>query len=136
MNIRPFGAAGGPPGTMASAGSQPLPIVGVPGIPGGTLVNPMPVIGTGARGPAPFMSGVTSRVSRKTVLALTASNGRGTGPAASRAPEAFVYAGARTAGVRSNHGLLGAIVAADIRNPYVARHLLRAGMVAGATRVR
>ncbi len=136
MNIRPFGAAGGPPGTMASAGSRPLPIVGVPGIPGGTLVNPMPVIGTGSRGPAPYATGTGATVSRQAVLALTASSGRGTGPAASRAPEAFVYAGAKTAGVRSNQGLLGAIVAADIRNPYVARHLLRAGMTAGATRIR
>lgn len=125
-----------PPGTLTDR-AQPLPLPGVPGVPGGTLMNPVPVPGTRSWGIAPTGPGGTgSVVSRDAVLQMTAINGRGAGPAGSRADEGLVYAGAKAPGVRSNASLLGAIARVDRRNPVVARHLLRSGMTAGATRIR
>lgn len=136
MNMRPFGADGEPPGTSMRPGRMPDPIAGIAGIPGGTIMRPLPVVGTRVRGPAPFMAGVSSRVSRDTVLKMVAINGRGAGPAGSVVPRHGVSVGTAQSGVSTGHSLLGAIVNADIRNPYVARHVLRAGMVAGSTRIR
>lgn len=133
---RPYGARGLPPGTMARLGTaQPLPITPVPAIPGGTLVNPVPQPGTRTyRAPVGVVG--TVNVPRSVVLRLAANATRGSGFAGTKASEGLVHSIARKAGVRSNHSLLGAIVQADIRNPYVAPYVLASSMTAGATRIR
>lgn len=114
---------------------QPNPIMPVLGVPGGTILNPVPVPGTRSFSQYPAQAGTGAVIGRKDVLRMAANGLRGTGPATSRAPEGLVYAGVRRAGVRSNRRLLGAIVDVDIRNPAVAAHTLRAKMTAGSTRI-
>lgn len=121
-----------PPGSM-SRDAVVAPIAQIPSVPGGTLTNVV-LPGASRVFTTPDVVGTNATLSRRTLLGIAANASRGSGHAGTRAPEALVYAGSRRAGVRSNHGLLGAIVRADIRNPYVARHLLRSKMTAGATR--
>lgn len=133
--MRPFGVAGEPPGSMSSSSRVSL-ISQPPAVPGGTLVNVRQAGATNFAGPVRDLPGTGSYITRESVLGLAGNASRGTGFAGTRAPEGLVYAGARRAGVRSNRSLLGAIAQSDIRNPYVARHLLGARMVAGSTRYR
>lgn len=132
---RETGTAAAPPGTI-TVNPTPMPIMPVPGIPGGTIFNPVAPSGTLSRSLYPAQAGTGAVVSRQTVLELAANASRGTGFNTTRAPEGLARSGVRIAGVRSNRRLLGAIVDLDIRNPAVAPHTLAARMVAGSTRVR
>ncbi len=134
MNLRPFGATGDVPGTITPF-PRSLPILPVPAVPGGTLMNPVDLPGTGARGVSPMSAGGSSIVSRESVLQVGAQVSRGTGPAGTRTSEALVHAGTRTPGVHSNGPMVRALAGIDRRNPVIAPYALRARMVAGATRI-
>lgn len=132
---RRTGTAASAPGTTTVKPTS-MPILPVPGIPGGTIFNPVAPSGTLSRSLYPAQAGTGAVVSRQTVLELAANASRGTGFNTTRASEGLVRSGVRMSGVRSNRRLLGAIVGMDIRNPAVAAHTLSARMVAGSTRVR
>lgn len=134
MSLRPFGARGGPPGTMG--GSSATPIMPIPGIPGGTLLQHPGNGGTGARGSYPSHSGTGAVIDRATVRRWGANAHRWTGHAHMKGPVGVIHAGTRAPGVHSNVHLVQALVETDIRNPAIAQHTLGGRMTAGSTRLR
>jgi len=130
---RAFGAQGPPAGTLTPS-PEALPIAPVPGIPGGTLINPQPYVPVGRSPSYPMPGGTNTRVSADYGHRMAAQVNRGHGPVGTRAAEGFVHSGTRTPGVQSNVPLVDAMARIDQKNPMIAR-ATQPPMVTGSTRV-
>jgi hypothetical protein len=128
---RAFGAGGDAPGSMME---RPVSVrlQQVPGVPGGTLYNPvMRSVPAGRMAPLP--GGTNTRVSAEYGNAMAANASRGHGHTGQKAAGNLVYAGTRTPGVTTQVPVVRAMAAVDQRNPLIAQHT-QPGMVTGATR--
>lgn len=112
--------------------ASPEPIIPVPGVPGGTLQNPVgrPVY-AGAFYPMP--GGTNTRVPRGYAHAMAAQTYRGHGPNGMRVDPRVAYATVRDPGTMAYVNQIEQIAAMDPRNPYIARDTAPP-MTAGATR--
>lgn len=118
-------------GSMTSD-HEPLPIMPVPGVPGGTLQNvvgrPVP---SGNFGPLP--GGTNTRVPAGYAHSMAAQTYRGHGPNGMRVDPVVAYSTVRDPGTMAYVNQIEQIAAMDPRNPYVARSNAPP-MTAGATR--